>query len=93
MIAQSCSYNLYYCNNVALNIYEKKESSPDNHRKWYVRQRNQLVVRLLLSCIIKNHPNADQRLILQKINSERTIGKLAEEWLYELVEQYYKKNT
>lgn len=75
-----------------INIYEKKESSPDNHRKWYVRVRNQFVVKLLISSILKDRSDTDQQFILKKINSERTIAKLSEEWLYELVEVYYNKS-
>lgn len=76
-----------------LNIFEQKESSSDNHRKWYVRLRNQLVVKLLLSSLLKQNPDLDQGGILQKISSERTIAKLAEEWLYELVEIFYQKKS
>lgn len=73
-----------------INIYEQKESGPDNHRKWYVRVRNQLVVKLLARSILKDRDDFDDGLILKKLNSERNIGKMGEEWLSDIVEGFYK---
>ncbi len=76
-----------------INIYEQKETSPDNQRKWYVRVRNQFIVKLLLVSLLKDIKDLDTHPIVKKINSERQISKLAEEWLHSVVEIYYKKKN
>lgn len=76
------------------NLLENKSIGADGLQKWFMRQRNWIVVKILyimnFNGVLQKKLNKAERGILAKI-SDRTVGKIAEEYLGEIVYGYYSK--
>lgn len=79
--------------NPFIGIFEGKETSPVNLRKWFTRYRNKIVSRIMADSLAEYNRDMDDRefaeLLLQKINSDRMVGKATYQWFGEIVEGYF----
>ncbi len=75
-------------------IFEGKKTSPVNLRKWFTRYRNKIVSRIMSDSLAEYNNNMDDRefaaLLLQKISSDRMVGKAAYQWFGEIVVVYFE---
>ncbi|MEZ4888483.1 MAG: hypothetical protein R3E32_27395 [Chitinophagales bacterium] len=89
------SGNVWRTLNEYLDIWENKQGNPDTLRKWFTRQRNQIIAKLLLLTVIDRGVNDKKsteqfyKNLLQKINKDRNVAKYAYEWFGERVYVFY----
>ncbi|MFK7907171.1 MAG: hypothetical protein AB8B69_18690 [Chitinophagales bacterium] len=79
-----------------ISIFEGKQTSAVNLRKWFSRKRNPIIVRLLLFTLNERSSTPEkqarlQKLITTKLNTDREVGRYASIWLGEVV-IYWNKN-
>ncbi len=81
--------NPYIC------IFEEKETSPINLRKWFTRYRNKVLARIMAESLSDyNDSTSDNdflEMLLQKISSDRMVGKAAYQWFRGIVVEYYER--
>lgn len=81
---------------VFISLREGKTLHPDTLRKWFTRQRNQIIAKLLALTMIDKDlgsgSSLDQqsKFLLHKINANRTVAKYAVEWFGDIVYTYYE---
>lgn len=82
---------------IYISLLEGKNVHPDTLRKWFTRQRNQFIAKLLTLTMIDKEMSSPQtqekqsKMLLQKINGNRAIAKFAVEWLGDVVYIYYQQ--
>ncbi len=78
-----------------ISLWEGKNLHPDTLRKWFTRQRNQIIAKLLALTMIDrelgtgNSIEQQSKFLLHKINTNRTVAKYAVEWLGDIAYTYY----
>ncbi|MEZ4885273.1 MAG: hypothetical protein R3E32_11145 [Chitinophagales bacterium] len=73
-------------------VFEGKETSAENLRKWFTRYRNKILARLMSESLADYNEDASDgeflEMLFQKINSDRMVGKAAYQWFREIVVAY-----
>ena len=79
--------NPYIC------IFEGKQTSPVNLRKWFTRYRNRILARIMTESLADYNDTLPEdefkEMLLQKITSDRMVGKAAYQWFRDVVVAYY----
>lgn len=80
-----------------INTFENKITSSGNLWKWFVRQRNKIVVKLLFLHFLTDTKvpvvkkmTEKEEFILSKL-ADRQVSKMADEWLSIVMIEYYEK--
>ncbi|MGB0932322.1 MAG: hypothetical protein ACPGVB_16190 [Chitinophagales bacterium] len=80
--------NPYVC------IFEGKETSAVNLRKWFTRYRNKILARIMAESLSDYNDSVSENdfleMLFEKIKSDRMVGKAAYQWFREIVVTYYR---
>lgn len=93
---QESSGKIWQKLNQYINRWEGKQANADTLRKWFTRQRNQLMAKLLVLTLIDREltqslqKKATYNMLLQKINKDRAVAKYAYQWFGDIVYAYYQ---
>ena len=84
--------------NEFVNLWENKQNNADTLRKWFTRQRNKLLTKLLVltlvdrELILANKKEEIYGRLLLKVSKDRQVAKYAYEWLGEIVYAFYRND-
>lgn len=81
--------NPYIC------IFEGKETSAVNLRKWFTRYRNKVLARIMAESLSDYNESVSDddflEMLFEKIKTDRMVGKAAYLWFREIVVAYYER--
>jgi len=73
-------------------IFEGKKTSAANLRKWFTRYRNKILARLMSEGLADYNEALSSedflKMLFEKINSDRMVGKAAHQWFRDIVVGY-----